>query len=147
MNVILCQDVARLGTRGQTRRVADGYARNFLFPRGLAAPATVDVVRRVASEQAAIQARLTKEQAYLRQLKETLEQKSLTIPVAVGPNEQLFGSVTNAHIAAALAQAGISIEKRKIALEAPITALGVYQVPVHLHAAIAATVNVSVVKQ
>lgn len=147
MNIILQQDVARVGTRGQTLRVKDGYARNFLFPRGLAVPATAAAAKRAAVEQQALRTRLNKERAYLEQHKAQLEQKSVTIPVAVGPDDQLFGSVTNAHIAAALAQEGITVEKRKIELAEPITALGVYHVPVRLHPQVVATVNVWVVKQ
>ena len=147
MEVILRQDVERIGTKGQTVRVKDGFARNFLLPHGLATPATADAVRRVAAEQATVHARLTKERAYLEQLKETLGAKSITITVAAGPDDKLFGAVTNAHIATALQHEGVALEKRKIELPEPITALGVYHVPVRLHPDVIATVNVWVVKQ
>ena len=147
MEVILSQDVPRLGARGQRVRVADGYARNFLLPRGFAAPATADVIRRASAEQQAMQARLAKERAYVAQLKERLEKTSVTLTVTAGADDKLFGAVTNADIAAALQREGFALDKRKIKLAEPITALGVYHVPVHLHPATTATVNVWVVKQ
>ena len=147
MEVILQQDVQRLGTKGQVVQVKMGYARNFLFPRGLAAPATADALRRASVEQRALDARLAKERAYLEQRRETLGKHSVTITVAVGPDERLFGAVTNAHIADALQHEGLPIDKRKIELPVPITALGVYHVPVHLHPEVTATVNVWVVKR
>lgn len=147
MDVILLQDVERLGARGQTVRVKDGFARNFLLPRGLASPATAEALRRVAAEQQVVQARLARERAYLEEQKQRLEQKSVTIAVAAGTDDKLFGSVTNAHIAAALQQDGLDIDKRKIALPEPIKTLGVYHVPVRLSSDVTATVNVWVVKQ
>ena len=147
MDIILSQDVERLGTKGQTVRVKPGHARNLLFPRGLAVPATAGALRRAGAEQQAIQSRLAKERAYIVSIKDRVEKTSLTIPVEAGPDDKLFGAVTNAHIATALKAAGCDVDKRKIALPEPITALGVYHVPVHLHAAVTATVNVWVVKQ
>lgn len=147
MHVILQQTVERLGERGARVRVADGYARNYLFPRGLAAPATESMMRRVAAEQQAVNGRLAKERAHVESIRTRLEQHAITIPVAAGADDKLFGSVTNAHIAAALTQAGFDVDKRKIALDAPLTALGVYQLPIKLHPSVTATVNVSIVKQ
>ena len=147
MEVILRQDVPRLGAKGQTLRVADGYARNFLLPRGLALPATEAALRRVRAEQQALHARLANERAYVETLKERLGKQSVTIAVASGPDDRLFGAVTNTHIAEALQREGLDIDKRKIALPEPITALGAYHVPVHLQADITAMVNVWVVKQ
>ena len=147
MDIILQTDVPRLGTKGQTVKVKHGYARNFLFPRGLAAPATAAALRRVSAEQQTVQARLAKQRAHLETLKVTLENKSLTITVAAGPDDKLFGSVTNAHIATALTQDGFPVDKRKVLLPEPITALGTYHVPVHLDPTVTATVNVQVVKQ
>ena len=147
MDVILRQDVDRLGAKGATVHVKDGYARNFLFPRGLAAPATAEAVRRMAAEQQAVATRVANERAYLEHLKDALGKKSLTIPMAAGPDDQLFGSVTRAHIAATLKQEGVDIDKRKIELPESIAALGVYHVPVHLSPDVVATLNVWVVKQ
>ena len=147
MEIILYADVPRVGTEGQTVRVKDGFARNFLLPRGLAAPATAAAMRRVAAEQQVVQARLAKQRGYLETLKIALEKKSVTIPVTAGPDDKLFGTVTNIHIAAALKHEGLDIDKRKIVLPEPIAALGVYHVPVHLDPAVTATVNVWVVKQ
>jgi len=147
MEIVLQHDVPRVGTKGQRVKVADGFARNFLLPRGLALPATAATIRRVTQEQQVIQARLVKERVYLRQLQEQLEGRSVTIPVAAGSDDKLFGAVTNAHIAAAITQEGIAVDKRKVLLTEPITALGVYQVPVRLHPDVTATVKVWVVKQ
>ena len=147
MEVVLHQDVERLGTKGQTVRVKDGFARNFLLPRGLALPSTAAALARMAAEQHALQARLEKDRAYAQQLQDTLSHKSVTIAMAAGPDDKLFGSVTKAHIAAALRQDGFDIDKRKIELPEPITALGVYHVPARIHPEVVANVNVWVVKQ
>lgn len=147
MDVVLRQDVERLGAKGQRVRVKDGFARNFLLPRGLALPSTNAVLARMAVEQQALDARLGKERAFAQQQLETLSRQSITITVAAGPDDKLFGAVTKAHIADALKREGVEIDKRKLELAEPITALGVYHVPAHLHPHVTATVNVWVVKQ
>ena len=147
MDVVLRQDVERLGAKGQRVRVKDGFARNFLLPRGLALPSTDAVLARMAVEQQALDARLGKERAFAHQRHDALSQKSITITVAAGPDDKLFGAVTKAHIAVALKQEGVEIDKRKLELAEPIAALGVYHVPAHLHPYVTATVNVWVVKQ
>ncbi len=146
MEIILRQDVERVGKAGQTLKVRDGFARNFLLPRGLAWPATPQRLRQVVAEQRVVEAQRTQERAHLEALKATLAQRSVTIRMAAGPDDKLFGSVTTTHIAEALQHDGLPIDKRKIELAQPITALGVYHVPVRLAADVTATIKAWVVK-
>lgn len=147
MKIILCHDVPRLGARGETVQVKDGFARNFLMPRGLAVPASASAQRQASAEQAVIQRRLSRERSAIDQLKINLEQRSVTIVAAAGADDKLFGSVTNAHIAAALEQDGCQVDKRKIELPEPLNACGVYHIPVRLAPEVTATLKVWVVKQ
>ena len=147
MDVLLTQDVPSLGTQGAVVAVADGYARNYLLPRGLAKPATpanlrvVDAVKRRAAASAV--AALEAAQA----VAERLATVSCTISATVGAQEKLHGSVTAADIAQALQEHGVTIDKRQVELDAPLTKLGVYRVPVKLHPQATATVKVWIVKQ
>ncbi len=148
MQVVLLKDIKRLGKAGDVRNVADGYARNYLIPRGLAAPATSGAVRE-AQEQAAAQAKhLAREQAQAQAMAEALSGVALTIKARAGETGHLYGSVTTADIAAALEkQAGKAVDRRKIALEEPIRDLGTYEVPVKLSADVTATIKVTVERE
>lgn len=143
--VILTTRVDPLGAEGDTVMVADGYARNFLFPRGLAMPATPANLKRIETLR---QKREAAEAAALSEAKEIearLTKQSFTITAAAGADEKLFGSVTAADIADALAREGITIDRKKIALEHPIRACGVYDVDVKLHPQVATKVKIWVV--
>ena len=130
MEVILRQSVDSLGQPGDIVKVSAGYARNFLLPRGLAYEATPGNRKRIALEKA------------------RLEQVSLTFSARVGEEDKLFGSVTSADITAQLhAQGFPEVEKRMIDLHEPIKALGVFKVPVRLHADVKPELRVWVVKQ
>jgi large subunit ribosomal protein L9 len=147
MKVILLEDVDRLGKRGAILNVANGYGRNFLIPRKLAAPAT-DANRKLAEvEGKKVQVQEAKEEKSAGELKAELEKVSISIPMKAGEGEMLFGSVTTANIAEALEEKGFTIDKRRIELDEPIKRLGDHQVSVKLHRNVAAQVKVSVVKE
>jgi large subunit ribosomal protein L9 len=147
MEVILTEDVDRLGKRGDKMRVADGYARNFLIPRKLAAPAT-EANLRVFGEES--KHRVVREKKALRAAEgvaEKLRNVSLTTQVQAGEEDKLYGSVTSADVAELLAKQGFEIDKRKVMLDEPIKALGVYNVPIRLAAGVEASVKLWVVKE
>jgi len=145
MQVVLLKDVRRLGKAGEVRNVADGYARNYLIPNGLARIAAPGAVRD-AQNQAATQARQqAREQAEAQALAASLSGVSLTFKARAGETGHLYGSVTAADIAEEIEkQTGHAVDRRKIQLEEPIRALGRYQVMVRLSGEIAAPVQVTV---
>jgi len=134
MEVILLRDVESLGKKGEVANVADGYARNFLFPRKLAQEATagrVAAVRRVLDAKADRERREDEQAEATRDL---LNKTVISIPVAVGTGERLFGSVTNQDVADAIwAARKIRIDKRKILLADPIKTIGTFMVQVEVH--------------
>lgn len=147
MKLILLEDVDKVGKRGAVVSVKDGYGRNFLIPRNLAAPATEGNLKRVemASKKRAVVEQ--KEEMDAGTLKAEIEKLHLTIPMKSGEAEVLFGSVTSSDIAAAIEKQGITVDKRRISLDEPIKRLGEYQVAVKLHKNVSAEVKVSVVKE
>ena len=147
MELILIHDVDPLGKRGDLVRVKDGYARNFLLPRGLARPNTPGNVRFVEQVKASEQARVQQELEEAKTLANRLATVSCTLRVKVGEEERLFGSVTREDIAAALKEEKIVVDRKKIILDEPIKALGVFQIPVRLHSEVTATLKVWVVKE
>ena len=147
MEVILRQAVEKLGHTGDVVNVSNGYARNYLLPRGIAYVATDGNKRRIEQERQRLEAAEESRRTSARDLAEKLEQVSLTFSARVGEEGKLFGSVTSADIAAQLAAQGLSIEKRQIDLHEPIKALGVYRVPVRLHADVHPEIKVWVIKQ
>ncbi|MBI4227795.1 MAG: 50S ribosomal protein L9 [Candidatus Omnitrophica bacterium] len=146
MDVILMQDVPSLGAQGAVVTVKPGYARNYLLPQGLAQPATPANTRAIEALKRKQAAQAAAAQAAAQQMADRLATLSCTIPASVGEQEKLHGSVTTADIAEALQGQGIAVEKRQLVLEAPITQLGVYKVPVKLHPQVTATVKVWIVK-
>ena len=147
MEVILRQAVENLGNPGDVVKVSNGYARNFLLPRGIAYEATPGNLKRIAQEKERLQAAENERRAAAQQLAEKLEQVSLTFSARVGEEGKLFGSVTGADIAHQLEAQGFAIEKRQIDLHEPIKTLGVFRVPVRLHADVKPEVKVWVIKQ
>ncbi len=148
MEVILLVDVADLGNRGQVVQVADGYARNYLIPRGLAVPATTGRLKELNRER---ELKKQKEhQAYLEagKLAGHLEGKALKISSRAGEGGKLFGSVTNKEVALALKKSlQVDIDRRKIELSGPIKALGTYPVVLKLHPQVQAQILVQVVAE
>lgn len=147
MKIILKKDIESLGAAGEIVTVKNGYARNYLIPGGFAAPATSGNMRAVEIENKAAALRQQRGQREARDLADKLEKLSLTVSVQVGEEEKLFGSVTSQNIADLLAENGFEIDKKKILLEDPIKALGVYDVPVKLHQDVTALVKVWVVRE
>ena len=147
MDVILREDVEKLGRSGEVVSVKDGYARNFLLPRGLAYLATDGNKRRLEAEQRQRDRRTAAEVAGARDLATRLETVSLSFSMKAGEGDKLFGSVTAADIAERLAAEGLPVDRKHIELEEPIKALGVYKVPIRLHADVKPEVRVWVVKE
>ncbi|MEK9135531.1 MAG: 50S ribosomal protein L9 [Bacteroidota bacterium] len=147
MEVILRKDHDKLGAVGTKVVVKDGYARNYLIPRGLAYEATEGALRALNEEKKQSERRSTKELKSSERLAQELEKVSITIQMKVGEDEKLFGAVTSQMIADALKEKGLEIDKRIIELEEPIKALGIYTVNVKLHQSVAGKVKVWVVRE
>jgi large subunit ribosomal protein L9 len=146
MDVILREDVEKLGTRGQLVKVSPGYARNFLLPQRLAVAATESNKKIVEQERQAHLRREAKEVSDASDLGKMMADVSVTISQKAGENDQLFGSVTSKDIAEALEKQGYTIERRKIMLEEPIRTLGDFKVPLRLHRDVTTEIAVHVVK-
>ncbi|MGB9886066.1 MAG: 50S ribosomal protein L9 [Moorellales bacterium] len=145
MKVILTRDVPKLGRRGEVIEVADGYGRNYLLPRGLALPADEGLVQEAAERERARRAKEERQAEKARREATRLEGREIAIRARVGEGGKLFGAVTNKEIAETLAREfQVEIDKRKVDLEAPIKAPGVYPVMVRLHPQVSVTVNVRV---
>jgi len=147
MEIILRQAVENLGKPGDVVKVKSGYARNYLLPHGLAYEATPGNLKRIQQERDRLEAAENERRTAAQGLAEKIEQVSLTFSARVGEEGKLFGSVTAADIAAQLEAQGFHLEKRQIDLHEPIKALGVYRVPVRLHADVKPEVRVWVIKQ
>ncbi|MFP5354917.1 MAG: 50S ribosomal protein L9 [Gemmatimonadota bacterium] len=147
MEVILRQAVENLGHPGDLVKVSSGFARNYLLPRGVAVAATEGNKKRIAQEKARLEAAEAARRQTAEEYAATVEQISLTFSARVGEEGKLFGSVTAADIAQQLAAQGHQIEKRQIDLHEPIKALGVYRVPIKLHADVKPEIKVWVIKQ
>ena len=146
MEVILRQAIDNLGHPGDIVKVSPGYARNFLLPRGLAFEATEGNRRRIAVEKARLEAAEGSRRDAASEIAKKIEEVSLSFSARVGEEGKLFGSITAADIAQQLEAQGIAIEKRMIDLHEPIKALGVYRIPVRLHADVRPEVKVWVIK-
>jgi large subunit ribosomal protein L9 len=148
MKVILLQDVDGLGKAGDLKDVANGYARNYLLPRRLAAGATPGLVANRAQRVAAEQRKLEKQAEENRQRAERLSQVTLTFKAKVGSQGRLYGSITSADIAEALREAeNIVIDRRMIGLPEPIRSLGTFNVPVKVATHMEPTISVNVVDE
>ncbi len=147
MQIILRQAIENLGKPGDVVTVRAGYARNFLLPRGLAYEATPGNLKRIAQERSRLEAAENARREAAQGLAGQLEQVSLTFSARVGEEGKLFGSVTTADIQHQLEGQGFTIERRLIDLHEPIKALGVYKVPIRLHADVRPEIRVWVIKQ
>jgi large subunit ribosomal protein L9 len=146
MEIILRQAVENLGKTGDVVNVKPGYARNYLLPHGLAYEATPGNLKRIQQERDRLEAAENERRGAASTLAEKLEQVSLTFSARVGDEGKLFGSVTATDIAQQLEAQGFHVEKRQIDLHEPIKALGVYRVPIRLHADVKPEVRVWVIK-
>jgi large subunit ribosomal protein L9 len=147
IEVILREHVEHLGRRGEIVRVANGYARNYLLPRKLALAVTEENKRQIERERAKAEAREAEEVMAAQALQTRIEAVELVIARRVGENGVLYGSVTSADVAEALAARQLVIDRRKIHLPDPIKAIGDHAVPVRLHRDVTATVKVKVVAE
>jgi len=147
MKVILRREHEKLGQIGAMVDVKDGYARNFLIPKGIAYPATAGSMRALEEEKKQAARRLGKELKASEKLAGELEKVSITLQMKVGEDEKLFGAVTSQMIADSLKEKGFDIDKRIIELDEPIKALGIYNVNVKLHANVSGKVKVWVVRE
>jgi large subunit ribosomal protein L9 len=147
LKVVLVGDVEKLGKAGSVVSVADGYARNYLFPRKLALEATAANLAEVERRRIAEHTRAERQKKEAEKIIQKLSGISCTIPVQAGEDDKLFGSVTSADIAAELENAGITMDKKKILLEEPIRQLGVFQIPVKPHPDVTTTIKVWVVRK
>lgn len=147
MEVILREDIEKLGSRGEVVKVAPGYARNFLIPKKLAVAATGSNKKIVEQERQAHVRKEAKLEGEAADLAKLLNGVSVTIRQKAGENDQLFGSVTSKDVADALAAKNFTIDRRKIQLDEPIKQLGEFKVPVRLHREVTAEVTVVVAKE
>ena len=146
MEVILRAAVENLGHPGDIVKVSPGFGRNYLLPRGLAYPATAGNKKRMEQERQRLEAAENGRRTSAQQQAAQLEQVSLTFSARVGDEGKLFGSVTAADIAHQLEAQGHPVERRQIDLHEPIRALGVYRVPIRLHADVKPEIKVWVIK-
>ncbi len=133
MKVILADDVRGLGHRGETIAVKPGYARNFLFPQGLAYEATAANVRKLGEEKKKYDEKMLHEKAGAENVAKRIEGLTVVITKKAGEGDVLYGSVTPSEIADALAEKGIEVDRRRIELAEPIKRLGEHRVHVRLH--------------
>ncbi len=147
MKVILQQDVHNLGRLGDIVKVREGYARNFLVPRGLAVMADEGNVRRLEHQKRVAAARAARLLADARALADRIGQTAVSIKVQAGEEGKLFGAVTNRDIAEAMAAEGVDVDRRQVELAEPIKQIGVFTVPVRLHADVTGNVKVYVIQQ
>lgn len=147
MKVVLRQNFESLGEAGKIVNVKDGYARNFLLPRGIAFEANPRNLKVFEQEKKRLVALKDKEKKAAETLKAKLEGVSITATLPVGEDDRVFGSVTNQDVAELLAAKGFDIDKRRVLLEEPVKALGIYEVPVKIHPEVESTIKLWVVKQ
>ena len=147
MKVILRKDFEALGNIGDVVDVKEGYARNFLIPRKIAYTALSGNLKALEDEKKSIARKSEKELHAAEKIAAELEKVSVTIPVQVGEEDKIFGSVTTQMIADALVEKGFEIDKRKIEIDESIKTLGIYNVNVKLHSKVGASIKVWVVRE
>ncbi|ASR49769.1 50S ribosomal protein L9 [Paenibacillus kribbensis] len=147
MKVIFIKDMKGQGKKGQVKEVSDGYAANFLLPRGIARPATEGNMKTLENQNAAEEKRKQEEKEEAQVLGKKLEETTIQLKAKAGDGGRLFGAITSKQIAEAVAKTGIKLDKRKIELEEPIRTLGVTQMTVKLHPEVKATLKVQVTEE
>src|SRR6476646_218841 len=147
MEVILREDIERLGHRGDVVKVAPGYARNFLLPKKLAVTATESNKKIVEQERQAHLRKEAKLKTEAEDLSKLLNGVNITISQKAGDNDQLFGSVTAKDVAEALEKKNFTVDRRRILLEDPIKQLGEHKVPVRLHKDVTTEITVNAVRE
>ena len=147
MEVILKQKIDKLGDVGDMVRVKDGYARNYLMPRGLVVEATPGNVKEVEELKNQIAARDKQTTVHHSEVAEKLSKLKLSVPVKVGEDDQLFGSVTTITISELLQEQGFDVDRKAIQLDEPIKSLGVHNVFIKLHTDVETEIKVYVIKE
>jgi len=147
MEVILQEDIPSLGKTGDVVKVSAGYGRNYLIPRGFALLATVRNVKSLEHQKRMVADKMKKAEKNAQDLQRELEGISITIRKKAGEQDKLYGSVTAMDVEEALKKEGYPIDRRRIELKEPIRSLGVYMIPVKVHASIVAEVKIWVVKE
>ena len=146
MEIILLQDVDNLGTSGDILIVKPGYARNYLFPRGLAVRSSKRNRALADEKKKVVKARAKREAKAYEDLMNNLKKTEITIEVEVGGEDRLFGSVTSQNIHEALIEKGIEVDRHSILLEEPIKALGIYDIPIKITKGLNQEVKVYVIQ-
>jgi large subunit ribosomal protein L9 len=147
MKIILKEDIKKIGKMGQIVDVANGYARNYLVPKGLAVEASTKNIRSLEHEKKIIQEKAKKLKDSAQDIASRISSMTLTIKAKAGEEEKLFGSVTTMDIAEALLNEGLEIDKKKISLEEPIKRLGSYSVQIKLHSDVSVPLSIQIVQE
>lgn len=147
MKVILMEDIKKIGMMGQIVDVADGFARNYLVPKGLAVEANTKNIRSVEHEKKIVHEKARKVKDSAQDISSKISAMTITIKAKSGEEGKLFGSVTTMDIAEALHSEGIEIDKKRISLEEPIKRLGSYSVSVKLHPEVSVQLNIQVIEE
>ena len=147
MELMLREDVEKLGRRGEIIKVAEGFGRNYLLPRGLAVPVTEANKAMIARERKTHDARVAKEKAESEAIAERIAGLRFVAPRKVGENDVLYGSVTSGDVAEFLKAKGVEIDKRKVLLDEPVKKLGEHDVRIKLHPEVTATLKLLVSKE
>jgi large subunit ribosomal protein L9 len=145
MKVLFKRDVVDVARAGQVKDVADGYARNFLIPRGLAVAATAAALKQVADVEAAAARHAAEEEKHAQALRARLEAQPIVLEAKAGSQGRLYGSITNADVASALQrQLGVALDRREVDIGEPVRHIGSYQVTARLHRSVTATITLDV---
>ena len=147
MEVILNQDIEKLGKAGTVINVKPGFARNFLIPNGLALLSTTANLKKLDQEKQRKTSQIEKAKKEYEELKERLEGLSLTMPVLTQEEDKIYGSVSANDIVQALKDEGFDIDKHSLILDEPIKSLGIYEIPLKLHPEVSAKIKVWIVKK
>lgn len=147
MKIILIEEIPSLGTLGSVVEVASGYGRNYLIPQGKALEATKGNLARFEQQRSRLMQQYAKEKDVAQAFADRLGQITLTISQRVGESDRLYGSVTNVHIAEALAKQGVEIDRKKIDMPEPIKTLGTHEVEIKLHTDVKGTLKIEVVPE
>lgn len=147
MEVILTQDVKKVGKAGSVVKVKDGFARNYLFPKKIAVPLSNINIQKIEQEKQKKNSLIEAAKKEAQELKEKLADISLTISVLTQESDKLYGSVASGEIQEALKQEGFDIDKSCILMDGPIKSVGIYEIPIKLHAEVSAKIKVWIVKK
>ncbi len=147
MEVILKQDIDKIGKTGTVVKVKDGFARNFLIPNGLAIPLNPANLKKLEQEKQRKVAQIEKTKKECEKIKERITNLSLTIPALAQEEDRLYGGISAQEIASVLKEEGFDIDKNCIILDEPIKSLGIYEIPIQLHPEVSAKIKVWIVKK